>query len=154
MDPMQPFDTRCRKPAAGDKVDTDRQELARGVKINAPHVEINSAIQRVRRRRPRSRSLRHLRRFWRRQPTDKHFVWELTDARPDGGGRHDLLAILMISLARCRRPANHYAALHSMSPMLADPGLESSRLVPSGSDYDPIETSPSLVSIETEQLQI
>jgi hypothetical protein len=87
-------------------------------------------------------------------PTDKHFVWELTDARPDGGGRHDLLAILMISLARCRRPADHYAALHSMSPMLADPGLESSRLVPSGSDYDPTETSPSLVSIETEQLQI
>ena len=38
MDPMQPFDPRRRKPAAGDKVDADRQHLACGVKINAPHV--------------------------------------------------------------------------------------------------------------------
>src|SRR3974390_2484827 len=38
MDPMQPFDPRCRKPAAGDKVDTDRQDLARSVEINAPHI--------------------------------------------------------------------------------------------------------------------
>ena len=38
MDPMQPFDPRCGKPAAGDKVDTDRQHLACGVEINAAHV--------------------------------------------------------------------------------------------------------------------
>ena len=38
VDPMQPFDPRCGKPAAGDKVDGDRQHLACGVKINAPHV--------------------------------------------------------------------------------------------------------------------
>src|SRR6516225_2237413 len=38
MDPMQLFDPRRRKPAAGDKVDADRQDLARRVEINAPHV--------------------------------------------------------------------------------------------------------------------
>jgi hypothetical protein len=38
MDPMQPFDPRCRKPAAGDKIDADGQDLAGGVKIKAPHV--------------------------------------------------------------------------------------------------------------------
>jgi hypothetical protein len=38
MDPMQSFDPRCGKPAAGDKVDTDRQDLERGVEINAPHI--------------------------------------------------------------------------------------------------------------------
>jgi len=38
MDRMHPFDTRRRNPAAGDKVDADCQHLARGVKINAPHI--------------------------------------------------------------------------------------------------------------------
>src|ERR1700745_156332 len=38
MDPMQPFDPRCRKPAADDKVDADRQDFAGGVEINAPHI--------------------------------------------------------------------------------------------------------------------
>src|ERR1700740_1551829 len=38
MDPMQPFDPRCRKPAAGDKVDADRQDFAGGVEINDPHI--------------------------------------------------------------------------------------------------------------------
>ena len=33
MDPMPPFDPRCRKPAAGDKVDADRQDFAGGVEI-------------------------------------------------------------------------------------------------------------------------
>ena len=38
MGPMQPFDPRCRKPAAGDKVDADGQDFARGVEFNASHV--------------------------------------------------------------------------------------------------------------------
>jgi hypothetical protein len=38
VDPMQPFDPRCGKPAAGDKVDADREDLACRVKINAPHI--------------------------------------------------------------------------------------------------------------------
>src|SRR5215471_8354983 len=38
MAPMHPFDPRRRKPAAGDKVDADRQDLAHRVEINAPHV--------------------------------------------------------------------------------------------------------------------
>src|SRR6201998_4289470 len=38
MDPMHPFDPRRRKPAAGNKVDADRHDLARRVEINAPHV--------------------------------------------------------------------------------------------------------------------
>jgi hypothetical protein len=38
MDPMPPFDPRCRKPAAGDKVDADRQDFAGGVEINDPHI--------------------------------------------------------------------------------------------------------------------
>jgi hypothetical protein len=38
MDPMQPVDPRRRKPAAGDKVDADCQDLARSVEINTPHV--------------------------------------------------------------------------------------------------------------------
>src|SRR5246127_1085075 len=38
MDPMHPFDPRRRKPAAGNKVDADRQDLARRVEINAPRV--------------------------------------------------------------------------------------------------------------------
>src|SRR6516225_5158665 len=38
MDPMHPCDPRRRKPAAGDKVDADRQDLAHRVEINAPHV--------------------------------------------------------------------------------------------------------------------
>jgi hypothetical protein len=37
MDPMQLFDPRLRKPAAGDKVDADRQDLAYSVKINTSH---------------------------------------------------------------------------------------------------------------------
>ena len=37
MDPMQPFDPRRCKPAAGDKVDDGGEELARGVEINASH---------------------------------------------------------------------------------------------------------------------
>jgi hypothetical protein len=35
MDPRQPFDPRRRKPAAGDKVEADRQDLARRIEINA-----------------------------------------------------------------------------------------------------------------------
>jgi hypothetical protein len=38
MNPVQYFDPRRRKPAAGDKVDADSQHLARGVEIDAPHV--------------------------------------------------------------------------------------------------------------------
>src|SRR6516164_9376524 len=38
MDPMHPFHPRRLKPAAGDKVDADGEDLARGVEINAPHV--------------------------------------------------------------------------------------------------------------------
>jgi hypothetical protein len=37
MNLMQPFDPRCCKSAAGDKVDGDRQHLACGVKINTAH---------------------------------------------------------------------------------------------------------------------
>jgi len=38
MDPMHAFDPRRRKPAAGDKVDANRQHLACGIEIDAAHV--------------------------------------------------------------------------------------------------------------------
>jgi hypothetical protein len=38
MDPMHTFDLRRGKPAAGDKVDADGEDLAGGVEINATHV--------------------------------------------------------------------------------------------------------------------
>ena len=38
MDPMQPVDSRCGKPAAGDKVYADGEHLADGVEIDTPHV--------------------------------------------------------------------------------------------------------------------
>src|ERR1700740_3199019 len=38
MDPMHTFDPRCGKPAAGDKVDANGEDLAGGVEINDPHI--------------------------------------------------------------------------------------------------------------------
>src|SRR5215469_15207963 len=38
MDPMHALDPRRCKPAADDKVDANRQDLACGIEIDAPHV--------------------------------------------------------------------------------------------------------------------
>src|SRR5262249_24705922 len=38
MDPMHALDPRRCKPAADDKVDANRRDLACGIKIAAPHV--------------------------------------------------------------------------------------------------------------------